>query len=173
MSFADLGALGELFGAIGVVISILYLSRQIRQNTDAVRSGNATTVQENFQQLARVFYTDREMGSLLLKAMAGEDLEDPADRQAAYSFFFDMLKTVEVSHLKYLNGELDEDFWEASVTLYRAYFSTAGFRACWDERRLAFTPRFRNAMIEWLEAPSAIKKPTVMTQVESSVGGAP
>ena len=173
MSLADLGGLAEILGAIGVIISLLYLSRQVSQNTDALRSGDATTVQGNFQQLARLFYTDREMGAVLLKAMAGDELEDPADRQAVFAYYFDMLKTAEISHLQYLKGELDAELWEASARLYRAYFSTAGYRSYWEERQAAFTPIFRRTMSEWLEEPEPIKKPTVLTGQEAGAAGAP
>ena len=113
------------------------------------------------------------MGALLLKAMAGDDLEDPADRQAVFAYYFDMLKTAELSQLQYLKGELDPELWEASLRLYQAYFSTTGFRTYWEERQAAFTPGFRSAMSKWLEAPGPIKKPTVITGVEAPPGGAP
>ena len=38
MSLEDLGNLGEFVGAIGVVVSLVYLAYQIRQNTAAVRA---------------------------------------------------------------------------------------------------------------------------------------
>jgi hypothetical protein len=55
-----------------VVISPIYLSRSVRQNTRAVTTGNEAAVQGNFQALARVLHTDREMGQLILEDMSGE-----------------------------------------------------------------------------------------------------
>ena len=34
LTLQDLGALGEFVGALGVVISLIYLARQLSQNTD-------------------------------------------------------------------------------------------------------------------------------------------
>ena len=53
MTWTELGALGEVLGAIAVVVSLVYLSRQVRQNTQAVRTANAANVQANVPQLAR------------------------------------------------------------------------------------------------------------------------
>jgi hypothetical protein len=62
MTWTDAGAIGEILGAIAVVLSLVYLSRQVRQNTQAVRTGNAALVQGNFQQLAgfRRYRAERE-----------------------------------------------------------------------------------------------------------------
>ena len=46
MSIQDLGSLGELVGAAAVVVSIIYLAVQIKQNSRLVRSsGYQTAVQ--------------------------------------------------------------------------------------------------------------------------------
>jgi len=164
MDWTLLGALGELLGAVAVVVSVVYLSRQVNQNTNAVRTANAVTVQGNFQQLARMFYTDRVMGDLVLRAMRGDRDLAPADQLAVYAYFFDFLKTAELAHYQFRSGDLDPALWKASLEFYRAYFCTPGFRAYWSERRAAFLPEFQGAMDEWLSAESAIKRPDVLVR---------
>jgi len=158
LSWSAFGAIGELLGAVAVVFSLVYLSRQVRQNTTAVRTANASLVQSNFQQLARVFYTDRQLGALVLKTMSGELPENPEDRLAVWAYFFDMLKTAELAHRHYLRGDLDADLWEASLAFYRAYFETPGFRVYWRERQIAFVPQFREAMKSWLGSEGPLRQ---------------
>ena len=158
MTWTDFGALGELVGAIAVVISLIYLSRQVRQNTRAITTGNEAAVQGNFQRLARVFYTDREMGQLILEVMSGEADVSEADQFAAMAYFFDMLKTAEVAYLQYLRGELDPAMWKASLAFYAAYFDSPGFRGYWANRQEAFTPEFRDAMKGWQEDPGPLER---------------
>lgn len=162
MTWTDAGAIGEILGAIAVVLSLVYLSRQVRQNTQAVRTGNAALVQGNFQQLARMFYTDREMGDIVIRTMAGEEDLAPADRLAAWAYFFDFLKTAELAHHQYRHGDLDESLWQASLSFYRAYFETPGFRRYWEERKSAFVPEFREAMEGWLATRGELKRTDVM-----------
>ena len=38
MTLEQLAGLGEIIAALGVVISLIYVARQIRQNTDAVQA---------------------------------------------------------------------------------------------------------------------------------------
>jgi len=158
LSWSAFGAIGELVGAIAVVVSLVYLSRQVRQNTAAVRTANAAGVQGNLQQLARVFYSDRALGALVLQTMSGELPEKPEDRLAVWAYFFDMLKTAELAHRHYLRGDLEPDLWEASLAFYRAYFETPGFRSYWQERQVAFVPPFREAMEFWLGSSGPLKQ---------------
>ena len=159
MDWTLVGALAELLGAVAVVLSLVYLSQQVRQNTSAIKTANAVTVQGNFQELARMFYTDREVGDVVLRTMSGDQDLRPADRIAAYAYFFDFLKTAELAYYQYRNGDLDPALWEASLAFYHAYFTTPGFRRYWSERRTAFIPVFREAMEGWLATPSPIKQP--------------
>jgi len=41
MTLNDLANIGQVIGAIAVVISLIYVALQIRQNTNAVRSATA------------------------------------------------------------------------------------------------------------------------------------
>jgi len=40
----DWGALGEVFGAVGVVVTLIYLARQIRENSRQVRVSSITSI---------------------------------------------------------------------------------------------------------------------------------
>jgi hypothetical protein len=48
MTLNDLANLGQIIGALAVVISLIYVAFQIRQNTNAIRSATAQTVHEHF-----------------------------------------------------------------------------------------------------------------------------
>ncbi len=50
--FALIGNIGEFVGAITVLVTLIYFAVQIKQNTAALRSANAGTVQINIQNLA-------------------------------------------------------------------------------------------------------------------------
>ena len=38
MDWSAVGAIGEVFGAVAVVLSLIYVAAQVRQNTSALRS---------------------------------------------------------------------------------------------------------------------------------------
>lgn len=151
MDWTVIGALGELVGAIAVVVSLIYLSRQVRQNTRALRTANAATVKQNFQTIARAFITDRGASDIVLRAMKRDELS-PAEKLSAYAWFFDLLKSGELAYSQYLSQDLDEAVWDASLQFFLAYWTTPGMREYWQERRHAFIPEFREAMDGWLDS---------------------
>jgi hypothetical protein len=58
MSLNDLANLGQVIGALAVVISLIYVALQIRQNTAAIRSAAAQTVHEHFAKFRRYIEND-------------------------------------------------------------------------------------------------------------------
>ena len=44
LNIQDLGALGEVLGAIGVVVTLIYLARQIRENSRQMRVSSLTSI---------------------------------------------------------------------------------------------------------------------------------
>ena len=49
MTLSDLGSLGEFVGAIGVVITLVYLAIQIRQNTHAMEESRRLALAQTYQ----------------------------------------------------------------------------------------------------------------------------
>ncbi len=51
MSIQDWGAVGEIVGAIAVVVTLLYLTTQIRQNTRSLRNAASSSINDALLQL--------------------------------------------------------------------------------------------------------------------------
>ncbi len=88
MTLEDLGNLGELVGALAVVISLIYLAAQIRQNTVQMRENSEISrllLQENFvsgqERLTIALVSNEEMyrvwrlGSTASEKLSDEDRE--------------------------------------------------------------------------------------------------
>ena len=163
MALEDWAAIAEIIGAVAVIITLIYLATQIRQNTAAIRSSNATTVLINTQQLANLLIVDRELADLMLRAMKDKSGLSPSDKLAVYAWFYNMLKIGELAYRAYVNGELDEEYWNAQLAFYSAYWQTPGFRRYWPNRRDAFIPEFQAAVDKWMDDPSvSVTRPDIL-----------
>jgi hypothetical protein len=67
MNLNDLANLGQIIGALAVVISLFYVASQIRQNTNAVRSATAQTVHEHFAKWYHLVAADDELSQIVAK----------------------------------------------------------------------------------------------------------
>ena len=52
MTIIELGAIGELLGAIGVIATLIYLSMQIRQNTKSMEENRRLSLAQTYQMRA-------------------------------------------------------------------------------------------------------------------------
>jgi len=52
MTIMELGALGELLGAIGVIVTLIYLAVQIRQNTESMNENRKLALAQTYQMRA-------------------------------------------------------------------------------------------------------------------------
>ena len=69
----DLGSLGEFVGAIGVVVSLIYLAQQMRQNTTSVRAASFNSMTENSIRILEHSFRDADFADFLDRAE-----QDPA-----------------------------------------------------------------------------------------------
>ena len=71
MNLNTLANIGQVIGAVAVVVSLIYVALQIRQNTNAVRSATAQTVHEHFANWYHLLASD-----LVLSQIAAKGLRD-------------------------------------------------------------------------------------------------
>lgn len=150
MSITVIVAASQIVGAIAVVLTLLYVGVEIRQNSKAIRSSNATAVHINIQNLAQATMMDRELGKILLRSVKGEERLSPEEKLAAYGWFFQMLKTGELAYQSRQQGDLDEAYYEGAITFMRSFYQTPGFQKYWQDRKFAFSPNFRNQVEIWM-----------------------
>jgi len=81
MNWEALAAIAELLGAIGVIVTLIYLSVQIRQNSNQLRGTATTAVYEYQRTLTEMLSADPELYKIALRG--NEDLAslDPWERQ--------------------------------------------------------------------------------------------
>jgi hypothetical protein len=73
MSIQDLGSLGELVGAVAVVLSLIYLATQIRQNTQATRAASYEDVAQGVRAFMALIANDEGVADIYLRGAATSD----------------------------------------------------------------------------------------------------
>jgi len=112
----DLGNIGEFVGALGVVVSLVYLARQMIQNTQSVRAASFNSMVQNSIRLLEHSFRDPEFAAFLAKAEA-----DPSSLTESERVRWDSYMTAVWRHfgnLQYANrvGTLDKQMWQAYRT---------------------------------------------------------
>lgn len=88
MSWDAIGALGEVIGALAVVVSLIYVGAQLRQSNALSKASAIHTNNAFYADVFSVIATDGELASIYQKATEGQEL-DPGEF-ARYTAFLRM-----------------------------------------------------------------------------------
>ena len=117
MEWEAIGAIGEVGGAVGVIVTLIYLAGQLRQNTKALRSGSYAHWNEVSSAWAS-FYAHH--ASELSEIESHDSLDQLSPQQTKVFRAFATLSTnqAETAFLQHRAGTLDEDVFEARMRAF-------------------------------------------------------
>ena len=150
MNWDAIAAIAELLGAVGVILSLVYVATQVRQGAVATRLDTAVRVMETTITLTGPLTDSREFSHLVMAALQGEGLETPGDRVHVHAWFFATLKTIENGHYLFERGVLEEEVWRNWEDWWSYWLRLPGFTQYWHDRRFVFRESFREAVDSWL-----------------------
>ena len=129
MNWETIGAVGEVAGAIGVVVTLIYLSVQIRQNTRALDQSRIVNLSQSYQhrsetrRQAHFAIADSEvMAKVQLKVeeggwprdMGAIDQLEPLEKLRFKEMMAASLVRLDDACYQYREGFLDEQAWSMS-----------------------------------------------------------
>jgi hypothetical protein len=139
-----IGAFAEAISALAVVISLIYLSLQIRSGTNALRTTLRDSAFRHLSEWNYVLCSDAELPWVFKRGLrnpsALSDKETAQFHHMLYSFF----KTFENIYLHYLEGSIAREAWENNNEILFLYCIQNGAKEYWRDRREIFDPRFRD-----------------------------
>jgi len=144
MNWDALGAVGEIVGAAGVIVSLLYLASQVRSNSRQLRHSSAQAVLEKLNSLIGHLAFTPGAGDIWTRGLSG--LDSLRDDEEIVRFSSMMLQAFwayeEVLH--YRTAGLIEDWaWAHAKAPVEHFMRTPGFQQWWALRQDWFGPEFR------------------------------
>jgi len=143
MNWNALGALGEILGAVGVIITLIYLARQISQNTRVMRLSTSHSIASAARDWNKPLLNDPELAWTFQVGTEDPTKLDEKEQARFIELCFSLLRMFEDAHYQYHHGALDPDVWDGYERLYAAYAKAPGFQAYWKMRKETFRPEFR------------------------------
>lgn len=134
-----LGSLGEFVGALAVVTSLIYLARQMIQNTTSVRAASFNSMVQNSIGLLEHAFRDSEFAGFLHRAE-----NDPAGLRPEEVVRWDAYMTAVYRHFgnlvyQYRVGALDQQMWEAYMRTLKVHLRVPSWGAWFMEHQELFS----------------------------------
>ncbi len=106
-----IGAIGEIAGAAGVIVTLLYLSVQLRQSTKTSRITAIQSSMENSAQFSEILLADDEVARLFWLGLANpEELDDAGKRKFIAALNIFMRRESVAFYLETAADTLPKDF---------------------------------------------------------------
>ena len=80
MSLEQLSSLAQVFGSIGVVVSLVFVGLQIKQNTGALQRNEHNSTMEQWTVIRMAIAKNRDIAELMTAGLHGEGATDAADQ---------------------------------------------------------------------------------------------
>jgi hypothetical protein len=159
MNLNDLANLGQIVGAIGVMITLVYLAVQIRGNTK-VASAQARHALSEF--VLRISIFRAEHADRFAKLESGAELTD-GDRQFRYWSHVQFLLHAETYFHHHELGLMPDAHWRGYARYMTKYIQWRGFREVWDDIGPSFSEDFARWVDGLLAGPSSPRDESVQT----------
>ncbi len=142
MDWDAIGAVGEVLGAAAVLVTLVYLARQIKQNTQEVRSSNYHGITDSFNGINVMMATNSDLarifkdGNNSYSALSEEE-------QTQYGFFMHAaFRVMDVLHYQSHHGTGDTTLWDAEKPTIDTLLAGQGARDWWRTRPFNFSADF-------------------------------
>ena len=155
MNWQAIGAIGEVMGAASVVATLVYVSKQIRDQNRALQTNTRDSTFHQLQQWSYVVMADARLSAIFQKGARSPNWSELSedDRPRFIQVMFSFYKVFENIYLHSLDGSIGPDVWERNKAVFITYATQPGCRRFLDNRRPTFDPRFLSFIDSMGEPP--------------------
>ncbi len=128
MNLDNLGNLGEFIAAVGVVLSLLLVVRQLRlgieqtrRNTRSVRAAAFNAMVENSIRLLEPVFRDREFADFLTRAANAPDRLAAGEKLRWDSYLMAVFRRFGNLMYQWETGAMEEKMWESYRRSFKAH----------------------------------------------------
>jgi hypothetical protein len=132
LTIQDWGAIGELIGAVAVVLTLVYLSIQLRQTADSIRSSVAAMGSGYSTQVWQLPIDKPEVADMLQRGDQGTENLSDNEYYRYVLFQGTILRSFEQYFILHELGTLPDDQWAGWKDALFRLLEYPGLRQAWE-----------------------------------------
>jgi len=142
MTLEQLGNLGEFIGAIGVVVSFVFLAIQVRHNTQAIRDSAERDSAEHTAVFLAPIIENREVARFCRLGLGDWYSLDEDDRMRFSMHLFGFFFFYQHLYSRISRKQVDLDYWLSQKNVILWYLQQPGVQHWWPKARSRFNTEF-------------------------------
>ncbi|MEQ8694008.1 MAG: hypothetical protein RIC85_01610 [Gammaproteobacteria bacterium] len=155
MSWDAVAAIAEAAGAIGVLISIIYLASQVKQNTEESRINRSQNLVMANADVNALIADSPELAKIMRVGMLDFDALAEDEKFRFSVLYFSFMTKNDFGFHQWQEGKLDARYWKRTEFELRTYLPLAGSLAWWQRDK----SRFSEELVEYVDALIADSDP--------------
>lgn len=143
MNWDAIGSVGEIIGALAVVVSVIYLALQVKKQTDESRLAASRELASEYGSAIAGVTADLEFSAVWLKACQDYNSLPNKERLWASFTFQRMCRVHEQQYLHVSNKNVDAVYFESLQVALREWMTFPGAQQWWELSKGMFGSSFQ------------------------------
>jgi hypothetical protein len=136
--------IGQTVAAIAIVVSLIYVGIQVRQNTFATLSASAQAYVSADNETVGLINSSPDLADILHRGANGLSALNGGDLIRFMAFHDLLFISFQAYHLQWRRGTLDEALWVTYRQAIVDLLQQRGQQDWWEKRRHWFNPEFQD-----------------------------
>jgi hypothetical protein len=162
VNWEAISAIGQLVGALAVVISLIYLAREVRNNARATRAASTRSVSDSFTRWIQQLSRHPELRELYYRGIHDFESLEGADLVGFSAVMVEMFRHYEDVYYQQSEGQLGPRLWRGWEAAMRDLNGYPGVQAWWRSRSHWFSEEYAkhiNQLQQTAKAPRLYREP--------------
>ena len=131
MNWEAISAIGQIVGALAVVVSLIYLARQVRSSARETRRAAMRSTLDAFNRFAQQITAHPDLAELRNRGFHDYESLEGTDRSRFDSYMHGVFRTVEDAYYQHLEGHFDPRRFRGLEAVLREINTTPAVQAWW------------------------------------------
>jgi len=152
----SLGNIGDFVGGLAVVVTLIYLAVEVRQNSSIVRANARAQTNQTLSEFTRLLASDADLLRIHHTSAEGFEALTPDERRQHLYLLRYWFMSVEFLFAQYVDGLVSEAAWSRELRAISNALSRPHVAAWWELRKIAFDNGFVAAVdrAQWAASPT-------------------
>ena len=148
VNWAAVSAVGQVVGALAVVISLIYLATEVRSNARATRLESMRSLSDAINEYFKTIAEDADPAELWFRGIYNFQSIKGASLMRFSSLMDYLFRIYEDIYYQRLEGQLAPRVWGGFEAFMRDIIAYPGIQASWRSRSHWFSDQFRQFIAE-------------------------
>ena len=152
LALEQISNIANIIGVVLIVISLVYVAIQIKQNTSSVRLQTVHDLYSQFVEAQASLAHDKELCEIYHRGVFKFDELTPLEQMRFTFKIASFFRVFDELHFQYAEGWLDNDVWVGLNAVVTDLIYYPGFKATWILREHQYSRKFQDYINRILKA---------------------